>query len=72
MKRKRARIVVEYEVDLDPVVGFGHTPDSWAKWIVKSPTLMQNKHYHPTARIINAVEVEDSVTSVFDRALLYS
>ena len=49
MIKARARITVVYEVDLNPVPGWGHSPEDWvqaAQSEVMNNIMMQD-HYNP-------------------------
>lgn len=43
--RRRAAFVIE--VDLDPIPGFGHTPETWRTWLERTLSYGA-EHYRPT------------------------
>jgi hypothetical protein len=50
--RKRARLVVE--VDLDPVPGWGHSVDDWQRHLQRHLNDAAG-HYHPTVTVDSAI-----------------
>ena len=55
--RKRARLVVE--VDLDPVLGWGHSVDDWQRDLQRHLDDAAG-HYHPTVTVDSVIPPGES------------
>lgn len=54
MKRKRVKINLTFEANMDPVPGWGYDVKDWVR-LVEGLGQAQMPHYHPTVKI-NEVE----------------
>lgn len=60
MKRKRVKINLTFEANMDPVPGWGYDVKDWVR-LVEGLGQAQMPHYHPTVKIneVETYEKED-------------
>ncbi len=52
MKKKRLRIKLEFETDLDMVLGWGYDPKDWIEYV--KIELSRQSHYNPKVKILSS------------------
>ena len=54
MKGRRVKFTIEYEVNLDALLGWGHQIEDWQKLAMSD--ILRQEHYHTTAKVVQNKE----------------